>query len=105
MLAEINKKLHEGKCPTAGSLGECAATYHVRTTEDGKEIHEAYVYLWDDNFTDWETLAQWFTEQGAEEVHVAWVMYDSANGDRNGRAEDNSRAVIVTYVMPVPEKA
>lgn len=100
MLSEINKKMHDGNCPTAGCLGECAAIFHTRTSDRAKEIYEAYVYLWDDNFTDWEKLAQWFTEQGAEEVHVAWVMYDSANGDRDGRTEYGARAVVVTYVVP-----
>lgn len=89
-------------CPVAGkSLGECAALEFVKKGPYGDDIYEAYIYLWDDSFSDWAQIAQWFLDAGAKNTIVTWVMHDHTNGDRNGRTEDDgSRAVIVCYALP-----
>lgn len=50
MLLQINSKLTGGDCPKPGCLGECAAIYHVGLLESGRDLYEAYIYLWKDNF-------------------------------------------------------
>lgn len=106
ILETINEKLTGGGCPVAGkSLGECAAL-SLTAGFSRYSVWEAYIYLWDDDFTDWGLLAQWFTDAGAIDVVVSWVMHDQANGDRNGRTEeDDARAITVTYVIPVARVA
>ncbi len=98
MLEYINTKLTGGGCPKAGSLGECAATYHIHTLKN-LEVYEAYIYLWDDSFEDFSQIGQWFLDNGAKEAYVTWVMFSTLNGDRDGKTEDGARAVIVTYYM------
>jgi hypothetical protein len=103
ILETINEKLTGGGCPVEGkALGECAALDFIKTVPGGPEVWEAYVYLWDDSFTDWELLAKWFLDAGAIDAVISWVMHDHSNGDRKGRTDpDKARAIIVTYVMPV----
>ncbi len=102
LLETINEKLTGGGCPVAGkALGECAALDFIKTVPGGPEVWEAYIYLWDDSFTDWALLAKWFLDAGAIDVVISWVMHDHSNGDRAGRTDpDKARAIIVTYVMP-----
>lgn len=99
----INEKLTAGDGSVAGKiLGECAAMDHlIRRGPSGQETYMAYIYLWDNDFADWSQIAQWFLDAGATDVSVSWVMYDHANGDKNGRTEDDgSRPVIVYFSLP-----
>lgn len=101
MLKVINAKLTGGGCPVAGkSLGECAALFFIEKGPYGDDVYEAYIYLWDDNFSDWEQIAQWFLDAGATKPMVTWVMHDHVNGERNGWTDDGLRAVIVSYALP-----
>jgi len=98
ILNAINRELTGGGCPVAGqSLGECAAIGYQGKAQNGKDMYEAYIYLWDDSFDDFEQIANWFFSKGADEVVISWTMYDSINGDRKGRCEDGARPVTVSY--------
>lgn len=95
LLQLINSKMHEGTCPTAGSLGECAVI-----SVDHRQIWTAVLYIWDDAFNDSAQVAQWFHDGGAAEVVVTHVLHDSVNEDRDGRCCDGGRAWWVYFNMP-----
>lgn len=95
VLAKINSKMHEGRCPQSGCIGECAA---IDETTPG--VWWAALYIWDDNFNDSTLVAKWFHDAGAVDVLVSHVLYDSANDDRDGRCFDGVRAWHVQFSMP-----
>lgn len=95
LLQLINSKMHEGTCPTAGSLGECAII-----SVDPSQKSTAVLYIWDDAFCDSAQVAQWFHDAGAIEVYVTHVLHDSVNGDRDGQCCDGGRAWWVYFYMP-----
>lgn len=84
--------MHEGTCPTAGSLGECAII-----SQDDVGLWQAVLYIWDASFHDSTHVAQWFHDAGANEVFVTHVLYDSVNDDRNGQCIDGGRAWWVHF--------
>jgi hypothetical protein len=94
LLRLINSKMHEGTCPTAGSLGECAII-----SQDDVGLWQAVLYIWDASFHDSTHVAQWFHDAGATEVFVTHVLYDSVNDDRNGQCIDGGRAWWVHFRM------
>ncbi len=101
MLDWINLQMHAGKCPTRGSLGECAviSTLHCQGSQEPYYI--ACLYLWDKDFNDSKTVASWFIEKGAENVSVSAVLYDPDNNVANGASlDDGVRPWEVTYFLP-----
>ena len=94
VLAKINGQMHEGRCPQSGCIGECAA---IDETRPG--IWWAALYIWDNEFNDSSRVAKWFHDAGAEEVLISHVLYDGANGDRDGRTFDGVRAWHVQFSM------
>lgn len=99
MLKAINSHMHEGICPTAGSIGECAALHESRPGH-----WWAALYIWDKSFNDDTAVAQWFYRLGATEVLVSHVLHDSNNDVRNGLcAEDSARPWHVEFHIPQPE--
>lgn len=95
VLKKINEKLHEGKCPQAGCLGECAIIDNM----SGNHWWAA-IYIWDTEFNDSTAVAQWFYECGAEDVVIKHVLYDSCNGDKDGCCIDDAKAWHVDFFMP-----
>lgn len=94
MLDAINQRMNGGRCPNAGSLGECAAIDQV-----APGIYEAYLYIWDHEFNDSAAMASWFHEAGAKTCTVSLTLYSDYNGDRNGQTEEGSREWVVTFSM------
>lgn len=101
LLQAINEHMNGGKCPAAGSLGECAALDQVGSDERGKR-YEAYLYLWQaaENLSA-TTVAGWFHAAGARDVIVLHTLHCDLNGDRNGRCKpDGARQWIVSFSLP-----
>lgn len=94
-LAIINGHMHEGRCPTAGCIGECAAMH-----EESPGIWWAALYIWDKQFNDSTRVAKWFTDIGATDVLIRHVLHDTDNGDRDGKCFDGCRAWHVDFAMP-----
>lgn len=94
LLHTINAKMHEGQCPTAGSLGECAAIFDMK---DG--LFQAMLYIWDKEFNDSTEVAGWFQDAGAEEVTVSHTLYSEANEDRDGKTSTGCREWTVFFRM------
>lgn len=95
VLSKINGHMHEGRCPSAGCIGECAA---IDETFPG--VWWAALYIWDAEFNDSTLVAKWFNECGATDVLISHVLYDSANGDRDGLTFDGIRAWHIQFSMP-----
>lgn len=100
VLAKINGHMHEGACPTAGCLGECAA---MDETSPGNWW--AALYIWDKEFNDSTRVAKWFHDAGATDVLISHVLYDSVNDDRDGKCFDGVRAWHVEFAMPLNDQA
>lgn len=98
VMAKINGHMHEGRCPQSGCIGECAA---IDETLPG--IRWAALYIWDNTFNDSTRVAKWFHDIGAIDVIVSHVLYDSANGDLDGKTFDAIRAWHVQFSMPSSE--
>jgi len=96
LLHTINAKMHEGQCPTAGSLGECAAI-HDLAPEVG--LHMAMLYIWDNEFNDSAKVASWFHEAGAEGVTVSHTLFSDDNEDRDGKTSTGCREWTVFFRM------
>lgn len=94
LMAHINSRMHEGDCPKNGCIGECAAI------DEHGGLWWAALYIWDSEFNDSGRVAKWFKDAGAVDVTVMHVLYDEANGDRDGRTFDGIRAWHVTFSMP-----
>lgn len=94
-LEKINAKMHEGKCPASGSLGECPV---LDNTSENRWW--AALYIWDKTFNDSSAVASWFHELGAEDVMISHVLYDSCNGDKDGYCEDGAKAWHVDFTIP-----
>ena len=94
LLTTINSHMHEGRCPTAGCIGECAAIYETSQGNWG-----AALYIWDKGFNDSTRVAKWFHDAGAIDVVVSHVLYDSVNDDRDGKCIDGARAWDVEFSM------
>lgn len=99
LLVKINTHMHEGRCPSAGCIGECAA---IDETSPGKWW--AALYLWDKDFNDSTRVAKWFHDAGAIDVEISHVLYDSVNEDRDGKCFDGVRAWHVVFDMTPKNK-
>lgn len=95
LLDKINGHMHEGRCPTSGCIGECAA---IDETAPGDWW--AALYIWDNEFNDSTRVAQWFYDAGATDVLIRHVLHDSVNDDRDGRCFDGVRAWHVEFRIP-----
>lgn len=95
---QIQEQMTGAGCPTAGSLGECAAIWR----SDNRWT--AALYIWDVNFNDSTTVAKWFHKLGAVDVFIGHTLYDTNNGDRNGEApEGGARQWLVEFsIKEVP---
>lgn len=92
LLSTINSYMHEGRCPSAGCIGECAA---IDETGPGNWV--AALYIWDKKFNDSTRVAKWFHDAGAKEVVISHVLHDDINDDRDGECFDGARAWHVTF--------
>ncbi|QIE87008.1 hypothetical protein [Pseudomonas nitroreducens] len=89
---QIQEQMTGGGCPTAGSLGECAAIWRSGNR------WTAALYIWDADFNDSTTVAKWFQELGARDVFIGHTLYDTNNGDRNGEVpEGGARQWLVEF--------
>jgi len=94
-LSIINGHMHEGRCPSAGCIGECAAMWHERPG-----IWIAALYIWDKEFNDSTRVAKWLTDIGATDILIRHVLHDTDNGDQDGNCIDGARAWHVEFAMP-----
>jgi hypothetical protein len=93
-LSIINAHMHEGRCPTAGCIGECAAMTEIRPG-----IWWAALYIWDKEFNDSTRVAKWFTDIGATDILITHVLHDTDNVDKDGKCFDEARAWHVEFAM------
>lgn len=97
----INGHLHEGKCPTAGSLGECAAISTLTCKGSTGPHYVASLYIWDKTFNDSTLVASWFRQLGAYGITVSAVLFDEGNDIRDGAStHDDARPWDVGFFMP-----
>ena len=102
VLESINRRMTGGGCPTAGSLGECAAITESRAEGSASSYYTAHLYLWSgaDDLTPAE-VAGWFHALGATDVVVSAVLYDKDNNILNGSSiDDGVRPWDVSYFLP-----
>ena len=102
VLEAINRRMTGGGCPTAGSLGECAAITESRAEGSASSYYTAHLYLWSgaDDLTPAE-VAGWFHALGATDVVVSAVLYDKDNNILNGSSiDDGVRPWDVSYFLP-----
>lgn len=102
VLEAINRRMTGGGCPTAASLGECAAITESRSDGSTSSYYTAHLYLWSgsDDLTPAE-VADWFHAIGATDVVVSAVLYDKDNNILNGSSiDDGVRPWDVSYFMP-----
>jgi len=108
LLENINARMHDGACPTAGSLGECPALVEVveRLTFLGpRVVVSAALCIWDAGFNDAEMVANWFKEEGALSVWVTHVLHDDFNQTHAGFNIDGTRDWLVDAHFPVGHPA
>lgn len=98
----INRHMHEGSCPGAGSLGECPAIW-LRHSNATHGHYSAAVYLWpaaaDLKFAE---VARWFSEATGlpdEEVLVELIVHDTWNDTREGLCSDGARPLSVSFSL------
>jgi hypothetical protein len=73
VLAVVNGRMHEGTCPGAGALGECAAISPI-TGYSGHTFYVASLYLWDAAMhLQPATVAAWFTAAFCTNVVVSAI--------------------------------
>lgn len=104
LLERINARMHEGSCPTAGSLGECPALVQVvqkHTFAGPRVLVTAALSIWDQSFNDSFSVASWFKDEGALEVVIVHVLHDPANDTFAGFNDDVSRDWVVDAWFPV----
>lgn len=102
VLEAINYRMNGGKCPGAGSFGECAAITKSRAEGSASSYYTAHLYLHSgaDDLTPAE-VASWFQELGATDVVVSAVLYDKDNNIMNGSSiDDGVRPWDVSYFLP-----
>lgn len=102
VLEAINLRMNGGGCPTAGSLGECAAITKSRADGSASSYYTAHLYLHSgaDDLTP-SDVAAWFEELGATDVVVSAVLYDKDNRILNGSSiDDGVRPWDVSYFLP-----
>ena len=102
VLEAINRRMTGGGCPTAGSLGECAAITESHAKGSASSYYTAHLYLWSgaDDLTPSE-VAGWFHALGATDVVVSAVLYDKDNNILNGSSiDDGVRPWDVSYFLP-----
>lgn len=98
LLQIINAHMHEGVCPSAGCIGECAIIYSV--DERSPNSYEAQLYIWDQSFNDSSAVAEWFKAVGASNVWISHTLFSDANEDRDGRCFDGpTRNWVVAFDM------
>ena len=104
LLERINARMHEGTCPSKGSLGECPALEEVverQTFHGPRVLVRAAVSIWEPTFNDCESMAAWFKAEGALEVSISHVLHDPFNETAAGFNVDSSRDWIVDAQFPV----
>lgn len=94
LLDKINEHMHEGRCPTSGCIGECAAIYELCD-----DLFCAALYIHDNKFNNSSRVARWFYSVGATDVVIKHVLYDKANQFFDGRSDDGVRAWHVEFSM------
>ena len=96
----INARMHTGKCPSAGSLGECPAIWVERETRNGQLICGAAVYLWTAaNDLKMAEVASWFEAENCTDVIVYATMHDPDNETLEGVCSDGARPLYVTFSL------
>lgn len=88
VMASVNRRMHEGPCPGAGSLGECAAITPLEGAS-GNAFYVASLYLWPAAMDlQAATVAAWFTAAFCTNVIVSAVLHDPGNSVIDGVASD-----------------
>jgi hypothetical protein len=88
VLASVNARMHDGPCPSAGSLGECAAISPASDGDDGT-WYIANLYLWKAALDlQAATVAAWFAEADCINVTVSAMLHDPFNGVIDGVTSD-----------------
>lgn len=102
ILEAIDYRMNGGGCPTAVSLGECAAITQRGAEGSAGSYYTAHLYLHSgaDGLTSSE-VAGWFHALGAADVIVSAVLYDKDNNILNGSSiDDGVRPWDVSYFLP-----
>ncbi len=102
VLEAINGRMNSGVCPSAGSLGECAAITESRAEGSASSYYTAHLYLHSgaDDLAP-AVVADWFHALGATDVVVSAVLYDKDNNILNGSSiDDGVRPWDVSYCLP-----
>ncbi len=101
LIETINARMNGGRCPVAGSLGECAAI-GPRSDTDPNSAYVAHLYLWPaaDNLKPAE-VAQWFLDAGCINIAVIAVLHDEMYGITDGHdGIDGVRPWRVIFDIP-----
>ncbi len=108
LLSAINRHMHEGRCPTAGSLGECAAIWLESSSETAAH-YGAAVYLWSAAAgLKYAEVARWFQEASgcnADDVLVHATMHDPYNETHEGACSDGARPLYVSFSVELARAA
>lgn len=106
--AAISRQMHDGTCPGAGSLGECAAVW-LRGSHSNTAFYAAAVYLWPAaaalKFAD---VARWFQDATgceADDVIVHVIVHDPYNDTLEGFCHDGARALDVSFSLSLARAA
>lgn len=96
-------KLQGGNpCPGPHSRGECAALDYIGM-ENGKPTWAAYLYIYLQPLCRdlmASTLVDWFTECGCQVVSITADLFDPDNEVVDGKTEDGTRPLTVTFIPP-----
>ncbi len=99
LLDAINAHMHDGTCPTSGSLGECPALIEARAESDWVRV-QLVLSIWDASFNSATTVEAWLEALGATCVEISHVLLDRVNETVNGVGVDQTRTWDVHAWFP-----
>jgi hypothetical protein len=99
LLDTVNQNMHEGRCPNAGCIGECAAISEYLCVGSEGTFYKAHLYLWDKDFQDTALVQKWFEDAGAFDVTISAVLRDIDNEVVDGIAVDGVRPWEVSFLI------
>lgn len=102
VLEAINARMTGGGCPTAGSLGECAAITEIHAEGSARSYYTAHLYLWPAaRDLSASEVARWFYQLGCSDVTVSAVLYNKENNIFDGASiDDGVRPWDVSFLPP-----
>lgn len=103
----INARMHEGRCPTAGSLGECPAIWVERHATNSDALFcSAAIYLWSaGQGLKMAEIASWFEAEGCTDVIVFATMHDPDNETLEGVCSDGARPLHINFLLDIKRAA